>query len=377
MIVATLLAVRKAAGKRPGVVEVRAVEESAIRRLTQTAESLRAEQPYRRDGRRTAAEPLTASWRPEVEDIPERRRKRGVVRVLSTYGWRVYAVPVLVVLSVLVLLNTTHSAVSGPADAGGMNTAKAGPPIVTEQSVIPVNAGTGTAVLPPGGAYPQAGAGTWRVLPGTGPIVGKAGAGKVYHYEIRVEDGIDPSFYQGDDAFVSDVQSTLSDPRSWIAAGTIGLQRVDATYPKPDFTIDLTTPNTDHRPDLCGFEIQYEGSCWVLGSHQVIINIARWVRGALAFNGDLGLYRQYAINHEVGHAFGNHHVGCAANGGLAPVMMEQSFGVSDDYVYDVNDPEPGNRGAVRRDDKICQVNAWPYPQGPNYPATAPPATPSN
>jgi hypothetical protein len=168
------------------------------------------------------------------------------------------------------------------------------------------------------------------------------------------------------------VTSTLSDPRSWIASGSIDLQRVDASYPNPDFTIDLTTPNTDHRPDLCGFQIQYEGSCWILRTHQVVINIARWVRGALAFNGDLGLYRQYAINHEVGHAFGNHHVGCASNGGLAPVMMEQSFGVSDNYVYDVNDPEPSNRGAVERDGKVCQVNAWPYPQGPSYAATAPP-----
>ncbi|HEY2696454.1 MAG TPA: DUF3152 domain-containing protein [Pseudonocardiaceae bacterium] len=364
---------RKAAGAKPREVAVRAVEESAVRRLTQTAESLRAEQRYRSGQRRTAAKPLTASWRPEVEDEPERRRKRGIGRVLSTYGWRVYAVPVLVVLSVLVLLNTTHKRSNEPVGAAGITAEQAGLPTVTEQGAVPVNAGTGTAVLPTGGTYPQSGAGTWRILPGTGPIVGKQGAAKVYHYQVRVEDGIDPSYYQGDDAFVSAVQSTLSDPRSWIAAGTFQLQRVDATFAKPDFTIDLTTPNTDHRPDLCGFEIGFEGSCWVLPTHQVIINIARWVRGALAFNGDLGLYRQYAVNHEVGHAFGNHHVGCATNGGLAPVMMEQSFGVADDYVYDVNNAEPSNRGNVQRDGKVCKVNAWPYPQGPGFPATAPPA----
>jgi hypothetical protein len=370
---ATLSCVRKAAGAKPREVAVRAVEESAVRRLTQTAESLRAEQRYRSGQRRTAAKPLTASWRPEVEDEPERRRKRGIGRVLSTYGWRVYAVPVLVVLSVLVLLNTTHKRSNEPVGAAGITAEQAGLPTVTEQGAVPVNAGTGTAVLPTGGTYPQSGAGTWRILPGTGPIVGKQGAAKVYHYQVRVEDGIDPSYYQGDDAFVSAVQSTLSDPRSWIAAGTFQLQRVDATFTKPDFTIDLTTPNTDHRPDLCGFEIGFEGSCWVLPTHQVIINIARWVRGALAFNGDLGLYRQYAVNHEVGHAFGNHHVGCATNGGLAPVMMEQSFGVADDYVYDVNNAEPSNRGNVQRDGKVCKVNAWPYPQGPGFPATAPPA----
>ena len=371
---ATLSCVRKATGGKPREVPVRAVEESAIRKLTQTAESLRGEQRYRGRRRRTTAEPLTASWRPEVEDEPERRRKRGIGRLLSTYGWRVYAVPVLVVLTILVLLNATaHRRSSGQPGAGGITAEQAGLPTVTEQGATAVDAGTGTAVLPTGGAFPQAGAGTWRVLPGTGPIVGKAGAPKVYHYQVRVEDGIDPPVYQGDDAFVGAVQGTLSDPRSWIAAGTFQLQRVDATFPKPDFTIDLTTPNTDHRPDLCGFQIGFEGSCWIVRTHQVVINIARWVRGALAFNGDLGLYRQYAVNHEVGHAFGNHHVGCATNGGLAPVMMEQSFGVADDYVYDVNNAEPANRGAVLRDDKVCKVNAWPYPQGPGFPATAPPA----
>lgn len=373
MNVASLLPVRKAASGKPREVAVRAVEESAIRKLTQTAESLRADQRCRGGERRTAAEPLTASWRPEVEDEPERRRKRGISRLLSTYGWRVYAVPVLVVLSVLVLVNTTHTGPNGQTGAADMSAEQAGLPTVTEQGAIPVGAGTGTAVLPTGGAYPQSGAGTWRILPGTGPIVGKAGAAKIYHYQVRTEDGIDPVFYQGDDAFVSAIQGTLSDPRSWIAAGTFQLQRVDATFAKPDFTIDLTTPNTDHRPDLCGFQLGFEGSCWILRTHQVVINIARWVRGALAFNGDLGLYRQYAVNHEVGHAFGNHHLGCATNGGLAPVMMEQSFGVSDDYVYDVNNTEPGNRGAVQRDDKVCKVNAWPYPQGPGSPATAPPA----
>jgi hypothetical protein len=371
------------------VVDTPSAEDSAEVRLARTAQppgtalssgttrSHRGEARYALGARRTSAQPLTASWQPEPDSSADDERKQpsGLARFLTAYGWRVYAIPVLVVLSVLVLVNTTKPDPVTDSNAGSTGAAQNALPTVPEGGVTPINTGTGTAVLPPGGAYPQAGAGTWRVLPGSGPIVGKAG-GKVYHFQIRVEDGIDPSYYQGDDAFVSDVDSTLADPRSWIAAGTIDLQRVDATYPDPDFTIDLTTPNTDHRPDLCGFQIQYEGSCWVLHSHQVIINIARWVRGALAFDGDLGLYRQYAINHEVGHAFGNHHVGCATNGGLAPVMMEQSFGVSDDYVYDVNDPEPSNRGAVKRDGKVCQVNAWPYPQGPSYPQTAPPGPPA-
>jgi hypothetical protein len=334
---------------------------------TRTDLSIRGEQRYARGERRTDAEPLAASWKPDAEHsgirpLPRPRRR-------FRYGWRVYAVPLLVVVTVLVLLNITRtgsplgdtSAASGPATA----------PVVTEGSATPVNLTTGTAVLPGGGAYPQAGAGTWRVLPGTGPVVGKPG-GRVYHYRIAVEDGIDASVYAGDDAFARTVNAILDDSRSWIAGGSIDLQWVDSSFADPDFTIALTTPNTDHRPDLCGFQIQYEGSCWLLSTQQVVINVARWVRGALAFDGDLGLYREYAINHEVGHVFGNHHVGCATNGGLAPVMMEQTFGVADDYVYDVNDPQPANRGQVQRDGRVCRVNAWPYPQGGSYSPDNPP-----
>jgi uncharacterized protein DUF3152 len=269
----------------------------------------------------------------------------------------------------LVVVHTTRN--GSPVAGGGFGATTTSGPTVTEGTATPVDVTGGTAVLPLGGAYPQSGTGTWRVLAGSGPVVGKPGA-QPYHYRIAVEDGIDPAVYAGDDAFAATVNAILADPRSWIAAGAVDLQWVDASYPNPDFTIALTTPNTDRRPDMCGFDIQFEGSCWLPGRKQVVINVARWVRGALAFDGDLGLYREYAVNHEVGHVFGNHHVGCPTDGGLAPVMMEQSFGVSDDYVYDVNDADPANRGGVRRDGKVCRVNAWPYPQGADSSPDAPP-----
>jgi hypothetical protein len=331
---------------------------------------------YQLDGRRTTAEPLTASWQPITDDraddraeygsedgaeerTPVRSRRRGL---FATYGWRVYAVPVLIVVTVLVLLNTSHQPSTG-AGTSGVDAAGNGTPTVTEEQATSANAQSGTAVLPVGGAFPQAGAGTWRVLPGSGPIVGK---GQVFHYQIAVEDGIDPSVYDGDDAFASTVDAILANPKSWIGSGTIALQRVDASYPNPDFVISLTTPNTDHRPDICGYQIPYESSCWRRSANRVVINVARWVRGALAFNGDLGLYREYAINHEVGHVFGNQHVGCTINGGLAPVMMQQTFGVDDDYVWQLNQTDPTNKFRVPQDGKACRVNAWPYPGGAGY-----------
>lgn len=326
---------------------------------------------YRRGERRTHAEPLTASWKLDTSTFqpvappptgnqgkhaapPERGRPRGFV-------WRMYATPILLIVTILVVVNTADH-VGGPdATPATVTTA----PVVTERPAVPVPSGDGTAALPAGAPVTQVGAGTWHVVPGNGPVVGRGS--RVYHYQVAVEDGIDSAAYGGDDAFAADVDATLADPRSWIASGTIAVQRVDAGYRDPDFIVSLTTPNTDHRPDLCGFDIPFEASCWHSGSHRVIINLARWVRGALAFDGDLGLYRQYAVNHEVGHVFGNQHVGCATNGGLAPVMMQQSFGVSDDYVHDLNQIDPANKGKVARDDRVCRPNAWPYPQGPGGP----------
>lgn len=224
---------------------------------------------------------------------------------LRGFGWRIYALPVLIVITILVVVNTVqHTAddeLAAPVRSTPPTTAT---PVVTEGSAVPVDPHSGTAVLPPGPAITQTGAGTWHIVPGDGPVVGR---GKhVYRYQVAVEDGIDQALYSGDDAFAADVQATLSDPRSWIAAGTVSLQRVDSAFPHPDFVVSLTTPGTDHRPDLCGHVIGYEASCWQPGVHRVIVNLARWVRGALAFDGDLGLYRQYAVNHEVGQQGGGH-----------------------------------------------------------------------
>jgi hypothetical protein len=69
----------------------------------------------------------------------------------------------------------------------------------------------------------------------------------------------------------------------------------------------------------CGYDIQLEASCYnppTTDAARVFINEARWVRGAVPFQGDVGSYRQYLINHEVGHAIGyQRHEPCGENGG--------------------------------------------------------------
>jgi hypothetical protein len=214
-----------------------------------------------------------------------------------------------------------------------------------------------SAELPEGGPFTARAAGAWRIVPGKGEKIGTGG--KLYTYTVEVEDGIDPVNYDGDVSFAKLVDQTLGDPRGWAGDGKISLQRVDSGT--PNFRISLTSPETVHRPDMCGYSIKYESSCYRRSEARVMINLARWVRGAMAFGGDMLTYRQYALNHEVGHAFNNGHVGCSAEGALAPVMMQQTFGVNNNFVAELN-RAAGFRDPVVADGKTCKVNAWPNPQ---------------
>ncbi|PFG47289.1 uncharacterized protein DUF3152 [Amycolatopsis sulphurea] len=333
------------------------------------------EDRYRPGSRRTSAEPLTASWQPhDEEDRPARRKrpakKSGIARFVQTYGWRVYALPVLVVITVLALVNTAGS----PAETGSSTASGEAPVGVATAGAIdsgggfpenpaqPVNLNVPTADLPTGGPFTEEGKGTWHVVPGSGDVIGKSG--KLFTYTVEVEDGIDPASYAGDDSFATAVTGILSDPRSWTWNGKLRLQRVDSSYPNPSFRVSLTTPNTTHRPDACGFQIKFEASCYRSSMDRVLINLARWVRGGKAYGADMTGYRQYAINHEVGHALGNQHVGCPGNDQPAPVMMQQSFGVADDYVAKLNNIPGGDKGKVAADHHVCKPNAWPNPTPP-------------
>jgi hypothetical protein len=331
-----------------------------------------SEDRYHRKRRRTTGEPLKASWKPAVktpqfEQTPRQARdargKRGWRAVVKAYGWRVYALPILMVLTALVVVNTAQEPEqpSPRTNIGTDSSSLMGGSGIAEKPALPADLKVPTAELPKGGEFTQSGKMTWHVVPlepGSGNRAGTTG--RLYHYTIEVEDGVDPASYAGDDSFASAAEATLSDARSWVGTGKVSLQRVDASYPDPDFRVRLTTPDTATRPDLCGFGIPFPTSCYIRGyQHSVVINLARWVRGALAFGGDMGTYRQYAINHEVGHALGKSHVGCQRNDALAPVMMQQTFGVSNDYVAQLNQVDIYNSSAVPTDGKICKPNAWP------------------
>ena len=266
------------------------------------------------------------------------------------YGWRAYALPILVVITFAALLTTDqvrrHTAA---APAKPQQKTATQPPVAPANIALKDDAAGPRvndtvlkgAALPAGGPYTRTGTGTFRVLPGTSPAVG---TGRLYRYSIEVERGI-----TGVDVkqFAATVVTVLSDRRSWSGHG-VRLKRVDSGT--PDFRISLSSAMTVRK--LCGYSIPVETSCYAQAGagrsdvNRVVFNDARWVRGSAAYVGDLTSYRIYMINHEDGHALGHQHAHQCLPGGFAPVMMQQTFGL---------------RSA--KTGKMCQANPWPYPPG--------------
>ena len=297
-------------------------------------------------------EPLAASWDPEPQLVSRHgsagsRGSRRLARAVATYGWRVYALPILVVLTVLAVLDAARSPLLSPSDHAG-KAGSAGDPLIPNPVFSPGFAAVkASAELPGGGPFAMQGAGTWRVIPGAGAPFG---AGRLFTYTVEIEDGVD--LEGGPAGFAATVDSTLRNPKSWIGSGRYRFQRIDDGR-AATLRISLTSQQTTRR--LCGFQIPFDASCWRPVDHRVVINTARWARGAVAFQGNVVQYQQYAVNHEVGHGLGFAHVACETNGRLAPVMMQQTWGVADDYLAALGTDH------VTSDGLTCQPNAWPFP----------------
>jgi uncharacterized protein DUF3152 len=337
--------------------------------------------PDRRGGNRTPVlredwrEPLRAQRDPLAwggagrvrsnRDTSRWRKQSWLGRFVSTYGWRAYALPVLVAVTGIVLYQTvTGTSASAPVSGQPVQAPKIGavgtviidaPP----RGLTQFDASLPTGMLPNGGPFTEAGAKSWHVVPGSLPQVGQ-GTAKVFKYTVEVENGMDPTAFGGDDAFAAMADQTLANPKSWVHDAQFAFVRMDANdKSKPDIRISLSSPMTVRQG--CGYEFPLETSCYnpSYGSEvqpRVFINEARWVRGALSFQGDVGSYRQYLINHEVGHAIGYlRHEACDKQGGLAPIMMQQTFSTADDDDAKF-DPE-----WVKADGKTCRFNPWPYP----------------
>lgn len=204
------------------------------------------------------------------------------------------------------------SAPAGPASA---------PPSASAPASEPV--GPGDALTLPG-KVPARGQGRFAYAPGTSKVFGTTGT--LRRYRVAVEHG------SGEDvvAVGAAVEATLGDPRSWVGQGQVRLQRVPGNEPA-SFTVYLATRETAGR--MCangGVNITVNGrpytSCRSTG--RAIINLDRWRLSAPTYveaGVPLAVYRDYVVNHEVGHELGHRHEGCPKRGGPAPVMVQQTL----------------------------------------------------
>ncbi|MFT4200415.1 MAG: DUF3152 domain-containing protein [Gordonia sp. (in: high G+C Gram-positive bacteria)] len=300
-------------------------------------------------------QPLSATWDPPAETAHD---DPGAAGFIATYGWRAYAIPVLAVLTVVLLVMTLRGGkADGAADEaspdGGRNTAivkesapVGAPTVQVAASDLPVGA------LPSGGHFTRDGRKTFHVVPTkTSKKVGRGA--QEYTYTVEVEDGLVATDFSGDGAFASMVDATLANRHSWIGGGKVSFRRVGPGS-SPNLRISLTSTNTAR--ELCGYQLKLESSCYYPPTNQVLLNEARWVRGAISFDGDIHSYRQYQINHEVGHGIGYaQHEPCKQNGALAPIMMQQSFGVNNKDIMAL-DPQMNANPALK-----CKPNPWPFP----------------
>lgn len=311
-------------------------------------------------------QPLRAHWDPAAQAPPRTKARRsereGIRRqtrlgaFVSQYGWRAYAIPVLLVLTVLVVID----AFRGGAPTVAASDPALGARITEVNGIVGAPSGDGefdtsipTVALPSGGPFTERGTGQFRTVAGASEQVG-LGQGHVYTYTVDIEDGVDTVGYGGDDAFAQMVSQTLANPKSWIRDEKVGFLRVDG--PDADFHISLTSQMTVR--DVCGYGIPVEASCYNADVKRVVLNEPRWVRGAVAYQGDIGSYRQYMVNHEVGHAIGYaQHQPCESPNGLAPVMMQQTFGTANDDLAALD-----THGVVEANGLVCTANPWPYPR---------------
>ena len=184
-------------------------------------------------------------------------------------------------------------------------------------------------------SVPTTGTGQFAAASAVGPVRGTAG--RLYRYRVTVEGGTGQDPMQ----VAAVVDAVLGDPRGWTANGSLRLQLVPGDAPA-DFTVVLASPATSEA--ICatgGLRTGGFSSCRLPG--RVVLNLARWLTAVPNYGAPLEEYRQYLVNHEVGHQLGHGHEACTGRGQPAPVMQQQTYGL-----------------------KGCVANAWPYIGGKRY-----------
>jgi hypothetical protein len=213
----------------------------------------------------------------------------------------------------------------GASPSAGPTAAAASPSASSSvrPSTLPSAPGTPTAAARQTAAtdVPTNGTGRLRQVAVPGPQ--SSAAGRVVTYTVEVEQGLDVDGAQ----VAATVRAVLLDRRGWqqrdgLRFVSVSPEQVRAGA-RVDVRVTLASPGLTDR--LCApLKTGSEVSCWNRG--RAVLNFRRWQLGdADSYGADVGRYRVYQINHEVGHGLGHGHKECPGKGRRAPVMVQQTI----------------------------------------------------
>nr|WP_179756954.1 DUF3152 domain-containing protein [Kineococcus aurantiacus] len=165
---------------------------------------------------------------------------------------------------------------------------------------------------------PRSGGGALVVVPGSSPAPPSA---RVRTVRVEVERDLLDAGLLDATAFADFALGVLNDPRSWGAGGTTSFARTDG---EAQVRLVLATPDTSAA--LCR-PLRTMGTLSCRSGDAAVLTWYRWVEAIPDYGEDRTGYRQYVVNHEIGHVLGHGHEPNPGPGRLAPVMAQQTKGL--------------------------------------------------
>lgn len=155
--------------------------------------------------------------------------------------------------------------------------------------------------------------------------------------EWYVATKVDDNIKYSNKRFNNKVRKVLKHPKGWeyvfkqspyhkkITFKFVPWNTIHNIDSKRKITIRLSSNKTVEK--ICGLANKL--SCCNMQTKECWLNFYRWINGANPSQLPLYKYRNYMINHEVGHALGRFHTTCPCVGCTAPIMMQHTVSIGE------------------------------------------------